>query len=994
MKNRRLCLLPLLLALLPAVAHADAPDLSVLRRELESSRLDAARAVTLRNVKLSAGLADLILENGVLIPATPVGGKTVEMVFLGKGRLTIDPPDAIEAGQLDLFTGNVRLEEEITEMVLVLGLDAASEAMLRRPKVEALDAGLARRGEEVYATWKGGPERKLLGVEGALLGDVAGDASAQGFFAAWFKGSELGDFLYLVEPDSQEQVTLGRFVPLEATEKEKRQILRQLGREQRRGRLIGVDLEDLGQWDTWLSASLRRKDGSPSPGVASFEPAKYTIEVTVAEGDLRLSGRARLDLAPVVRGARAVSLRLNNDLQVEKVTDGGGTELFFHRRGRDLTVLLPRAPADGEGSVSVVIEYSGRLVEKESGRFALLDTQEWYPHAGTIDRAPYEVTFRWPRKLELLSCGRRVEGGEDARGMRWEKRVLDIPTAGFAFEVGKYRIETVLAGHVEVKLAYDPDVAEMGKEAREEIARTVADALTFFEEQFGPYPLDELTVVTVPRLYSQAMLGFVTLSSVMMTDLGIWNLFLGLEDRRTVIAHEVAHQWWGHMVGWTSYRDQWISEAMANYAALLFSRKKLDGKNRYGLGPTTGWQATLTRTTDDGRVVESLGPVVLGQRLLSSRSGNAYQAIVYHKGAVILDMLSKTLGEENFPKILQQIVKVSANRSISTEDFLSLIEKITTTELDEFVNQFVYGTGLPEVYYSYRFEPRGEGKWVVKGEARQQAPYRFRYRVLKTAGGGFDVARESLDQIAVATSTLVVPVEISVYDPSREEGKKGKKGETSANARVRGNILLRGEKTELAIEVEHEPKDFWLDRNEEVFGRFFNESRNPKRVLFYQGIDAAAAGRAGEAEALFGKALAAEVVSASAAALLDKKLLKEEARLLDARIELALARLHLDQGRDAEAQAAFERARRALKGGWMEEELKILESRLEMRRGLYDKAFKRLRKGLLRGGGLDSTEGYVLLAIAARATGHPKELEEALKEARENGADLALLTSP
>ncbi|HKV13088.1 MAG TPA: hypothetical protein VJ725_33410, partial [Thermoanaerobaculia bacterium] len=68
-------------------------------------------------------------------------------------------------------------------------------------------------------------------------------------------------------------------------------------------------------------------------------------------------------------------------------------------------------------------------------------------------------------------------------------------------------------------------------------------------------------------------------------------------------------------------------------------------------------------------------------------------------------------------------------------------------------------------------------------------------------------------------------------------------------------------------------------------------------------------------------------------------------------------------------------------------------SRLEMRQGVYDKAFKRLRKGLLKSGSLDGTEGYVLLAIAAQATGHKEELAEALKQARENGADLTSLDS-
>src|SRR6185436_14560958 len=210
---------------------------------------------------------------------------------------------------------------------------------------------------------------------------------------------------------------------------------------------------------------------------------------------------------------------------------------------------------------------------------------------------------------------------------------------------------------------------------------------------------------------------------------------------------------------------QWISEAMANYAAVLFGRNRLDWKDHWGLRPTSNWQDELLGELPDGRVIESVGPVVLGARLISSRASGAYQPIVYKKGAVILDMLARSLGQDDFPKVLRQIVKVAANASLSTEDFLLLIERITSADLDPFARQYVYGTGLPEVFYTYRFEPAGEGKWAVKGTARQNAPYRYRYRVVKADRGGFDVARERLDQIQVESSALVVPVTISIYDP-------------------------------------------------------------------------------------------------------------------------------------------------------------------------------------------------------------------------------------
>ncbi|HYU34020.1 MAG TPA: M1 family aminopeptidase [Thermoanaerobaculia bacterium] len=964
-------------------------DPAALQREIAALRLDPARAVTLKNVKLAAGSGTLFLDDGLLVPTTAVGGKTAEMVFLGKGRLALEAPDDIEAGQLELFTGAPRLDEEVTEIAMVMNMDAAVEALLRRPKATP-DAAQMQKAEEIYQAWKKGPHRKFLDVETALLLDAIGDPLYQGYFAGWFRGKELGEIHYVVDPSEQEQVTLGQFVPLTATDREKRKILKSIARQQRSGRLLGVGLEDFGDWDTWVSASLRNREGKPFQGRSSFEPKKYTLDLTVAEG-FDVSGHARIELEPIIRGARAVSLALYSDLRVSKVTDGSGRALFFSQASGDVTVLLPAPVAEGE-TVTLAVDYAGKLIDKSGGSFAIANTAYWYPHAGTIDRATYDATFHWPKKLGLLASGRKVDGGEQG-DQRWEHRAMDLPVASFSFEIGRYRIETARAGHVLVTLAFDPDVKQMGKEVREEIAKSVTDSLSYFEELFGPYPLDELSVVTVPRDYSQASPGMVTLSSLMMVDLEAFNLFFGFEDRRTVIAHEVAHQWWGHAVGWKSYRDQWISEAMADYSAMLFARNRLDWKDRYGLKPTSGWQSDLLDELPDGRVIESVGPVVLGVRLVSSRAGDAYQPIVYKKGAVILDMLARSLGQDDFPKVLRQIVKVASYKDISTEDFLDLIGKITTADLSPFARQYIYGTGLPEVYYTYHFEPAGDGKWKVAGTARQNAPYRFRYRVVKT-GHGLDVARERLDQIQVDSSILVVPVTVAVYDPGRDDGKKRNKDK--ANALAKTHVLLRGASTDFSFDLEQDPKDFWLDRDEEVFGRFFNESRNPKRVLYYQGLDAAAAGKNEEAEALFARALAAEVeVVTDPAAASDRSALKREGKLLDADIALQQARLWLDQGRDADARGAFDRAHKVLGpyGGWVEEELTAIESRLDIRQGDADRAFKRLRKRVLGRGSVEGTEGYVLLAIAAQATGHHEELEKALDTAKENGADVSLLSA-
>lgn len=974
------------------VAAATAPELAAIRKEIEEIRIEPARAVSVQGLKLKLGLAELILD-GSVVPTSPVAGKTVELVFLGTGRIQLAPPDEIEAGQLDLYTGKPQLDEEFQEAVLVIGTDAAVTSLLRRPAA-VLDEAAIKKATELYGRFGKSTERKILGVSGAILYDALDDPALRGYFAGWFKGKEVGDFYYLVSPESREQIVLGQFVPLDVTEREKKQIKRQIHRQQRRGRLVGLELADLGSFDTWVSAPVRDKEGNPRFGAPPFKPVKYTLDMTANPKELTLSGKARIELKPRVPGSRVVSLGLDNDLVVKKLTDGAGRELFYQRTLSDLEIVLAEPPAAGE-TATVVVEYEGKGLYKYAGNYALASTTLWYPRDTDFDGAVYDATYRWPKGIELVANGKKVDAGE-AGGLRFERRTFDKPTAAVSFELGDFRFEEFQAGHVAGRMAFDRESAGRFAKARQEMLDTVRDSLLFFEDKFGSYPLDELTVVTAPRNFSQSLQGFVTLSDGMMLDLSDYgqaelNEEYNQVDRRLVIAHELAHQWWGHLVGWASDRDQWISEAMANYSGLLYGKEKITRRHESEdriVGLTSGWHHALAGETKAGRPLETVGPVVLGTRLVSSRAGAAYFPIVYMKGSLVLEMLARDLGEENFNKAMRQIVKTVDGGKISTEDFLALLERVTGEDIQEFANQYIYGTGMPEVVYKYRIEPRGPGKWAVVGSARQQTPYRFRFKAVKT-GSGYDVTRQQIDQVAVHASSLVVPLEIEVVPP---DGKK----RNDKNLVVTGQIRLTGETTEFDIPLDHEPRSLWLDPHAQIFGRFYNEQRYPKRVLYFQGLSAASAGRAAEAEALFDKAYTAQAeVAARGDANTTRTDRMVAVKSLNVYIDLSRVRLFLDQGRDADAEAALSRARRAAGGyfdGWTQQEIKVLESRFDARKGAYEKIVKRLRHGLLKSKEIDSTEGYVLLAIAAKATGSQEDYEKAVKEARANGSDLSVLS--
>lgn len=996
-RPRRFSALPL--ALLAAIAAAPAAgageDLDARLAEIAASQLDTSKAVAVQGLALNTGMAVLKVDKGTFFPASPIAGRATEVVFLGSARLVLEPPDEIEKAQLEIFTGKPRLEIKIGEAAFVLANDRAAEAIFKRAAA-TVEPAVASRAAEVFSTWKASPERKQLDVDGAILADSLGDPLAQGYFAGWFKSEDLGSFLYVVEPESAEQVTLGQFVPIDLTEKEKRRAAKRIHREQRRGRLIGLEVEDLGQWDTWVSSSLRNAAAKPLPGNPGFEPERYVVDLSLADRDLVASGRARIDLVAVTGTTRIVRLALHSELEATKALDASGEALPFRQTGGEVMVVLPQAPAAGEKAV-VEVRFEGPLLEKvEGGIFLLYETVNWHPHAGEIDRAAYDVTFHWPGRLELLAGGKRVDGGEEKGGRRWERRAIELPTAGMGFEVGKFHLSTRQAGHVTLRLGMMPISYDDRKDMEARVLAAAADSITYFEEVFGPYPLDELTVVLAPRFFSQSLLGFVTLSAVMMVDEGFLAWLIGLEDPRTVIAHEIAHQWWGHQVGWQGYRDQWLSEAMANYAAVLFARNKLGGDLRYARGPTSGWKDALLAETDDGRPIESLGPLVLGARLDSSRGGDAYSSIVYRKGAVVLDMLARRIGEKAFLEMLKKTAEITAHRAISTEFFLEAIERMSGVELDGFASQFIYGTGLPEVYYDYRFEPAEGGKWKVTGTARQSVPYRFRYRVVER-GSGFDVERERVELARVTGTALTVPVEIAIYDPARSGDKKAKQGEAkeAGNALLKAHILLQGESTPLSFDLDYEPKEVWLDRHEEVFGQFFNQRRHPKRMLLYQAADLAAAGRADDARELAAQALAAETLNGPR---YDDSPgpddLKAESKSLDGRAQLLLTRLHLDAGRDTEARAALSAARVLLEPGkhpWWEGEVDLLDARLALHQKDFERAYRLLRKGAVKRGTIEGAEGSLLLAIAARATGHADEEKKAIEEAKDRGAEVGVL---
>jgi aminopeptidase N len=234
-----------------------------------------------------------------------------------------------------------------------------------------------------------------------------------------------------------------------------------------------------------------------------------------------------------------------------------------------------------------------------------------------------------------------------------------------------------------------------------------------------------MTQQTAPN-FGQSWPGLVWLPITYFYDTTIRHQF-NMDDPRAyfkvVAPHEVAHQWWGHSVGFSSYRDQWMSEGFADMSASLYLQTFYNkDPHRFIQFWNDERDILLERNKEGFRAIDA-GPLTMGYRLSNTRSGyDITRRLIYPKGAYVLHMIrmmmmDRKTGDLQFKAMMQDFVKTYANQAATTEDFKAIAEKHMTPEmdldgnhrLDWFFNEYVYGTALPNYKLDYAFTDAPDG---------------------------------------------------------------------------------------------------------------------------------------------------------------------------------------------------------------------------------------------------------------------------------------------
>ncbi|GEK20802.1 M1 family metallopeptidase [Cellulomonas xylanilytica] len=426
--------------------------------------------------------------------------------------------------------------------------------------------------------------------------------------------------------------------------------------------------------------------GRPAGGL---DVDRYELELDYRVATNRLDARAVVH-ARATRTLDRVSLSLQGVRAGHVLVDGRRPERWVHRDGR-ITIRLGREVLAGT-SLAIEVRYGGQphpargpwgevgWEELEDGLIVAGQPDgapTWFPcHDSPADKAAFTFTVTAEAGYEVLANGRLVSRTPRAGRVRW---VYDQPEPMAPYlatlQIGRY--QRLVHG---TQLLAPPRLLAA---AEHDLARQPA-MMALFEELFGPYPFAAgYTVVVTDDVLE------IPLEAQGLAVFGA-NHMDGRRGSERLVAHELAHQWFGNSLTVGSWRDIWLHEGFACYAEWLWSE-------RSG-GWTADRHARSTRTRLAG----------LPQDLLVGDPGPAgmFDDRLYKRGALTLHALRLTVGDDVFVELLRTWTARYRHGTVSTELFVACASEVAGRSLALLVEDWVYRAALPELPGSSGTVPR------------------------------------------------------------------------------------------------------------------------------------------------------------------------------------------------------------------------------------------------------------------------------------------------
>jgi hypothetical protein len=674
-------------------------------------RLVANKRYTARNLTVTSEDLTIVLDEGDVFLIECDDGVT-GMVLLGRGEMRFAPAPPTEQGQLKIFSGAETLTAAFDSAYLRLN----PGDYRRRVSIAALsdaspDARAARRAQEIFAR----ESPKSFAVD---LQDMSPDT--------WHLLPPADDFLAEVDTRRHDVLTYSR-ASVQAED------VSLFQRKQRRTITLYPSAAKIAARGRFYTDDVLR----------DFDVLDYDVDVRLDPGRRTIRGRTRLAIRVRSTSLSSLMLRLAEPLAVASVTSVEyGPLLHLRVTGQNsILINLPRVAAQ-DSDLTLIVSYAGPVEPQELdvdtvqvGRdpqgpepfgsaveptMLLSNRSFWYPQNPISDYATGTIRCSVPDGYRCAASGRPVAASDVVR----LRDVLDGVVTG---KVQVFRAEqpvrylAVLVGRLalvaERSIQIDRTRAESDiervavaieatprQQARgRQLAGQVEDIMRFYSSLVGEAPYTALTTAFIeselPGGHSPAY--FVVLNDPIPNPNVNWRGDPASFDNfpEFFMAHEVAHQWWGQAIGWKNYHEQWLSEGFSQYFAALYAqRARGDRVFNDMIRQFRRW------TLEDS----DQGPVHLGYRLGHIKSDlRVYRALVYNKGAGVLHMLRRYMGDELFFRALNRFYSDRRFLKAGTDDLERVFEAESGLVLDRFFERWIYGATLPQVTYTATTGPAG-----------------------------------------------------------------------------------------------------------------------------------------------------------------------------------------------------------------------------------------------------------------------------------------------
>lgn len=473
--------------------------------------------------------------------------------------------------------------------------------------------------------------------------------------------------------------------------------------------------------DPRFHAALNPYDETPPPVLKPVEaPRRETrsrdfdikhicISLRIDPSERFIEGVATLTLAPFRDQLKAIELDAF-ELNVKEVRIKNGSRRLEFESFKDHLIVHLENPQPRDKNLTLQVSYSARprrglhFVKPDDeypqkplqvwSQGEARDNSAWFPCTDYMnERQTTETVITVPERFKVLSNGRLVSEKRDARGatrtFHWRQ---DEPHPAYlvSIAIGEFAVIEARCGKLPVPY-YTYKGTE--KEARMLMGRTPA-MIRHFSKIFGyKYPYPKYAQVVADDFIYGAMENT---SATTHSDRFLHDVRTELDfNCHDVVAHELAHQWWGDLLTPKSWAHVWLKESFATYSEILWSEhaESVD-ESRFFLLQERNIYMTEDRDRYRRPVVDDRFEFPM----------EVYDRHAYQKGGIILGMLRSVLGDDDFFRTLSYYAHKHEWQSVETNDLKVAIEEVTGRNLDWFFNEWLYKAGYPEFEVSHHYD--------------------------------------------------------------------------------------------------------------------------------------------------------------------------------------------------------------------------------------------------------------------------------------------------